>query len=216
MSDGFVADGNHNTYIKNEYYCLFVHTAIQIMFVKERHHWIATSFTDNKLNWGSMIAATMFPQVWICRLPLQLYQQAVTDAGLVVTVTPFQQQQSELSNCRLFCIAAAVQVAEGRRWRCMFYHLRRNPTEITSHFEPGKLLCFPTGEGPVEWVELSNIVIPVNCECKMPDSQVEMVACDCCDRWYHFTCAGFIVPPLGDWFCKNCIKALYLHPYCIT
>ena len=50
---------------------------------------------------------------------------------------------------------------------------------------------------------LSHVVIPVNCECRMPDSMEEMVACDKCDRWYHFTCAGFDVPPPGDWFANT-------------
>ena len=40
----------------------------------------------------------------------------------------------------------------------------------------------------------------------MPDSQEEMVACDCCDTWYHFTCTGFDVPPPGDWFCKIALR----------
>ena len=41
---------------------------------------------------------------------MPLCQQAVTDTGLVVTVTPFQQQH-ETNDCGLFSIAAAVHVA---------------------------------------------------------------------------------------------------------
>ena len=28
---------------------IFVHRAVQIMFVKERQHWMATSFSDNEV-----------------------------------------------------------------------------------------------------------------------------------------------------------------------
>ena len=87
-------------------------------------------------------------------------------------------------------------------------------SQMCSHlitcFEEGKLSPFPKStaaeEPPIEQVRLSHIVIPVNCECRMPDSKEEMVACDGCDKWYHFTCAGFDVPPPGDWFCKHCIQ----------
>lgn len=34
-----------------------------------------------------------------------------------------------------------------------------------------------------------------------------MIGCDgpeCTVQWYHFTCVGIVVPPAGDWFCKDC------------
>ena len=64
--------------------------------------------------------------------------------------------------------------------------------------------CIAATEESVKRVSLSHVEIPVNCECRMPDSREEMVGYDRCDRWFHFSCAGFDVPPPGDWFCKHC------------
>ena len=96
---------------------MFTHAAVQIMCVEERHHWIATSLTANEVklydsSYNGRLSQSLEMQI------AQLYQQAVTDTGLVVTnqvvtVAPFQQQVPGSNNCGLFCIAAAVEVAEG-------------------------------------------------------------------------------------------------------
>ena len=88
-----------------------LYTAVQIMFVKERRHWITTSLTDNEVRlydscYNGRLSSSVELQI------MQLYQQAVTDAGLVVTVFPIQQQRGT-NNCGLLSIAAAVHVANG-------------------------------------------------------------------------------------------------------
>ena len=119
------------------------------MFVEERHHWIATLFTDNEVRlYDGCYNGRLSPSVEL--QIVQLYQQAVTDTGLVVTVTPFQQQQSESNNCGLFCIAAAVHVAEGEDVCSISFDETKLRSHLITCFEQGKLSCFPTGEDPVE------------------------------------------------------------------
>ena len=148
------------------------------MFVKERQHWIATSFSDNEVrlydsccNGGLSLSV----EVQI----VQLYQQAMTDTGLVVTVAPFQQQRKS-NNCGLFSIAAAVHVANGDDVSSITFDESQMRSHLITCFEEGKLSPFPKSTAAVERVRLSHIVIPVNCECRMPDSKEEMVACDGC------------------------------------
>lgn len=186
---------------------IFFHTAVQIMFVKERQHWIATSLTSEEVR--------LYDSYYNGRLPpslelqlVQLYQQAITDTGLVVTVVPIQQQR-ETNNCGLFSIAAAVHVASGEDVGSIIFDESQMRSHLISCFEKAKVSPFPiqsaAKQPPVKRARSSHIVIPVNCECRLPDSKEEMVACDQCDKWYHFTCAGFDVPPPGDWFCQHCI-----------
>lgn len=44
--------------------------------------------------------------------------------------------------------------------------------------------------------------------CKLPDSAENMVACDLCERWFHFTCAG-VSESVSDksFICTDCEAA---------
>lgn len=48
------------------------------------------------------------------------------------------------------------------------------------------------------------------CYCRCPYDEVsEMIGCDsqdCRIEWFHFDCVGISVPPIGTWFCPECIK----------
>ena len=36
---------------------------------------------------------------------------------------------------------------------------------------------------------IEHLLVEVNCVCKRPDSFEDMVACDCCNEWWHYSCA---------------------------
>ncbi|XP_065347869.1 uncharacterized protein MESR4 [Cloeon dipterum] len=48
------------------------------------------------------------------------------------------------------------------------------------------------------------------CYCRCPYDEVsEMIGCDdpnCKHEWYHFDCVGIKVPPVGTWYCPECLK----------
>ena len=108
-------------------------------------------------------------------------KESTPDTGLVVTVIPIQQQCG-CNNCRLLSIAAAVNVANGEDVGSITVDESQMRPHLVSCFEQGRLSPFPTAaeKPPVKRASLSRVVIPVNCECRMPDSQEEMVACDKC------------------------------------
>ncbi|KAJ3475979.1 hypothetical protein NLI96_g11469 [Meripilus lineatus] len=46
---------------------------------------------------------------------------------------------------------------------------------------------------------------PLYCWCRGPEKG-NMIQCDCCDDWYHFTCVGVTERPKGSWYCSNRCK----------
>uniref|UniRef100_A0A0N5AT98 PHD-type domain-containing protein n=1 Tax=Syphacia muris TaxID=451379 RepID=A0A0N5AT98_9BILA len=46
------------------------------------------------------------------------------------------------------------------------------------------------------------------CSVAYVDGGTDMVCCDGCDNWFHWSCVGLLVAPPEntDWFCQSCIK----------
>ena len=44
----------------------------------------------------------------------------------------------------------------------------------------------------------------VYCLCRKQEYG-EMVACDNCDKWSHFSCVNLKSEPVGDWYCPTCV-----------
>ncbi|XP_072027925.1 uncharacterized protein [Amphiura filiformis] len=43
--------------------------------------------------------------------------------------------------------------------------------------------------------------------CKLPEDGRDMVGCDACDTWYHWSCVGIEEEPIEDkWYCIQCIN----------
>ena len=135
---------------------------------------------------------------------VQLYKPALTPTGLVVTVIPLQQQ-SQPNICGVFSIAAAFHASSGDDVGSLSFDETKMRPHLIHCLEEGELTPFPmSASSHVKRANSENIVIPVNCQCQRPDSREEMVACDSCDKWYHFSCVNIEVAPPGEWFCDNC------------
>ena len=171
-------------------------TAVQILFIEERQHWIATSYTMDEVRlYDSCFNGRLSPTAELQMV--QLYQPALTPTGLVVTVIPIQQQ-SQQNNCGVFSIAAAFHAAAGGDLGSLSFDERRMRPHLIQCFEEGKIAPFPLSpSSPKKRANAQNIVIPVNCQCRRPDSWEQMVACDSCDNWFHFSCANIEDAPLG-------------------
>ena len=47
--------------------------------------------------------------------------------------------------------------------------------------------------------------IDLYCDCELPEEYDNMIQCNKCDSWYHFTCVGLKSPTFSsNWFCKTC------------
>ena len=97
----------NTTSLKEEFFTI----GIQIMFNKERNHWIATHYQNGKVKvYDSCFYGSLSPSIH--EMLVHLYQSAVQDGNLVVTVMPIVQQRGS-DDCGPFAFGTAFQAASG-------------------------------------------------------------------------------------------------------
>ena len=124
----------------------------------------------------------------------QLYKPLIMSNGLLVSVVPIQQQQ-ETNNCGLFSIAAAYHAAVRSDIGLLTFNESHLRAHLIKCFEQKKLTRFPQSKRLcVTRPASQNFVIVVYCPCKKPDSFQNMIQCDQCGVWFHYTCASRKAP----------------------
>lgn len=55
---------------------------------------------------------------------------------------------------------------------------------------------------------LDNMWICPECSVAYVEGATDMVGCDACDNWFHWSCVGLLVAPPDDapWYCQNCAR----------
>ncbi len=173
---------------------------MQIFFVEERQHWIATSLFKGELHlYDSCFNGTLSPSTEL--QIAQVYSPLIQCDGLLISVAALQQQEGA-NNYALFSIAAAYHAAMNDDvgalvfWRA---HLIK-----CFQFEKGKLSRFPrTKKAMPKRPAPQTIAITIYCMCKRPDSFEDMVMCDRCSKWYHYRCAKIREEPVGNWHSRS-------------
>ena len=120
-------------------------------------------------------------------------------------LTPSPRNLPLTPNCGLFSIAAAYHAAVRSDIGSLTFNESRLRAHLIKCFEQKKLTRFPQSKKlSVTRPASQNLVIVVYCPCKKPDSFQNMIQCDQCGDWFHYTCAKVIKAPDDDWFCSNC------------
>ena len=105
----------------------------------------------------------------------------------------------------LFSIAAAYHAAVRSDIGSLTFNESRLRAHLIKCFEQKELTRFPQSKKlSVTRPASQNLVIVMYCPCKKPDSFQNMIQCDQCGVWFHYTCAKVIKAPDDDWFCSNC------------
>ena len=128
------------------------------------------------------------------------------------------QSQKNGSDCGVFAIAYATELAYGRdpihcQWKAGV--LRRH---LMTCLEDQTITQFPLEKE--RRTTMSNRIRKsheedIHCTCRMPyDKQRDMICCENCNRWYHKDCEG--LDPDGDytsvkWKCSVCVKFIEDH-----
>ena len=147
----------------------------------------------------------------------QIYRAPNNQHSLSVKVLPVQQQNG-YRDCGLFAIAFATEICRGQNpSKAVFIQ-----TQMRGHFfrclTTGNMMPFPQfpqkerATLPQQITlrpNLNTIHVTVYCVCRMPDHyDTNMVQCEACEGWYHYSCMGFKqkrdIPKV--WKCRYCTK----------
>ena len=173
----------------------------------DRKHWICVptvGYQPGKVN--------VFDSMRIGEIPLSTKEGIASLLGTTrksISLTFVDvQQQSNSYDCGLFALAYVSSICDGV-----------DPITINYkqyNLRPYFLKCLMKGEYhsfPIEPVH-RNLGHPlrnsfrVYCTCRLPDNGDDMIRCERCSQWYHYTCVGIELGEIvnGIWLCKHCHK----------
>ena len=143
------------------------------------------------------------------RISNSLQQQLATiyrtdEKSIVVHVKPVQQQMGG-SDCGLFSLAFAIDLASGVDPATISYNQSRMRLHLASCLAEKALRPFPRRKTEVR-NRAPNIKLTVNvyCICRLPESfSKTMISCDHCVEWFHLRCVG-LKRVKKTFFCPSC------------
>lgn len=120
---------------------------------------------------------------------------------------PEVQQQKDGSSCGVFALAFAHTLAEGKDPSSLEFPDEASlRTHLLQCITAKKMAPFYTRQALYKPGKMMKRVFKIYCVCRLPDSGDEMVQCNKCKEWYHFTCIGI---PSGTklksaYYCSVC------------
>ncbi len=180
--------------------------AVQILFVEEREHWVASSTTSESGRVRLYDSCSTGELTKTLEIHLaQIYKEVAKDRILEVDIVPVQQQTGT-TDCGVYSIANAFNAAIGKNVETITYNDKKMREHLQNCFEERCLRPFPeTSIESVQRCEARQITIKLYCVCALPKTyDNHMVQCDTCDEWFHFGCMAIKTKPQGSWICINC------------
>ena len=117
------------------------------------------------------------------------------------------QMQVGGSDCGLFALAFITAVLNGQDPTSLYFDQEKMRQHLCECLEKCTPLPFPTIKLQKRRRHvLHTNVVPVFCDCRLPDNGSRMVQCAGCLKWYHVKCAVENENELKkkDWFCTHC------------
>ena len=131
---------------------------------------------------------------------------------LTVEIAPVQQQ----IDCGLFAIAFATDLAHGNDPVKVQYDQQSMRQHLYSCLDAGKLVPFPHRSRFSRGLKTCSrefSVVMLYCVCKLPECYDDMVECDDCCFWYHYSCVNFDQSSAQgtgvedlNWKCPQCVQ----------
>ena len=183
---------------------------VQILNIQNHSHWITASNVGCEEGTANIYdsaynSLTMGAKAQIC----SLWRPS---ADLVTLRLANIQRQPNNSDCGLFSIACATEVAFSRDPTLCYWDVGLMRGHLASCLEKGKMEVFPLQKPrrqPVGRVFKKNLLEKIYCICRMPnyDRDIPMVKCGVCKRWFHKRCVGLDEDADIDdlkWICYKC------------
>ena len=120
------------------------------------------------------------------------------------------QRQTNSSDCGLFAIANATELALGKDPQLSVWDTSQMRSHLFTCFVNGKMVSFPLKRQRRELTCKKEFVVSICRTCQMPNRDAKndlMIQCDGCDKWFHYVCMG--LDSSSDmseieWYCYNC------------
>ena len=142
-------------------------TAVQIHYVLERDHWVASSLLHGEVYlYDSLSDGKVSPGLSIQMA--ELYRPQIQDGLLSVTLVPVQQQVG-ITVCGAFAVANACTVAMERVPRHTSFDQDKLRPHLEKCFELGRFEPFPPSAEIVSRCRLKHVFIKIYCHCKRPE-----------------------------------------------
>ena len=126
----------------------------------------------------------------------------------VYILFPEVQQQTDTASCGLYALACAYSLCEGLDPSQLVYQSSRFRSHFSQCILEKDKTRFDCNAAMYKPEKPMSTKFRVYCLCRLPNSGDNMVCCNSCSEWYHFTCVD-IVPgtKLGTtWNCPSCTK----------
>ena len=117
------------------------------------------------------------------------------------------QMQVGGTDCGLFALAFITAVLDGQNPTSLYFDQQKMRRHLSECLEKKMPRPFPiVKQQKRRRAVLHTTVVPVFCDCRLPDNGSRMVQCTGCLKWYHVKCAVRHEDELKskDWFCMQC------------
>ena len=115
------------------------------------------------------------------------------------------QQQVGIRDCGCFSVAFATDVCHGRNPCDSSLDQGQMRLHLYKCLQHHEITAFPRTSDTVPRAQAQLFTCTLNCYCSMPDEyDTDMVECDKCKEWVHFSCAG-ILNSTSDFICSLCL-----------
>ena len=181
--------------------CVFA--GVQILHVSG-NYWVCASRIAGSVEVCDSLYSPIDGDLQLQLARLYRTTDCVRDGGFVMVWKGVQRQQGT-ADCGVFAIAVAFHTASGEDVTTLNFLQQQMRQHLTQCFEQQKLSPFPLeackrGRRRQD----QNVTVQLYCTCNMPESfDVNILMCDVCLSWFHFSCVNLSKEPDCP-TCSNC------------
>ena len=179
---------------------------IQILHTRQSH-WIAVS--DVCCSRGEVVVYDSAYNSLDLNCKKQLFSLMQPTSNSVRIHLANIQRQPNASDCGLFAIACATELANKKDPTHCWWNVHQMRQHLKNCLEEGTIEPFPLQKPrriPIGRVLKKSMEELVYCVCRMPnDRSIPMIACDSCKAWFHQKCVSISKDMKAkNWLCYNC------------
>ena len=183
-------------------------TVAQIHHTGQFHWVLSTKYNDKVYIFDSMfhLKTPLSPS-----LQIQLCNIYANKGHILNVYLPYYNQQTNGLDCGVFAIANLINFCfsiknEDESIFTNEFDIDSMRRHLIAGFEAKKFKKFPLGKTNVP-KKFHKVSIPIDCiHCEQPNVFEDMLQCDRCQKWMHYSCALVEVhrPTPERWWCNNC------------